>query len=319
VKRYIGWGKETSGIGTPVPATVYKDLKSESLVPKRNMVFLGDSRYRSPYRKVSTAPTIEGNIVCGFVAEPDADMFYYLMGAVGADDETPIHAGVYQHDITPADALTDSFTTRIGVEEYERVIAGCAVTRMQVNMIVREPMLSWTASLLACSEDKADLGEPDFGAVGEFQWHQGTIKIADTPNTNVRAIRLNMANSMALDRMYAIKATGGNKFSRIDTGEFIVDGLLDMYFTGADEYVRFLGETPYTLNFKFEGATIGATDHKYTLEFVLPSCYTDEDSVPHIDTNAPFRLAVPFKALYDSGDGYIIKTIITNTEDKCPE
>jgi len=311
--RYIGWGDETT-LGTAVAATVYKDLITETLVPNKNLTFLGDSRNRSAYRKISNAPIIQGDINCALVPEPDADIFFYLLGT---NTKTNPESGVYQHDLTPADALTKSFTTRLGVEAFERVIAGCVVNQIRVDMIAKDPMLVWTASLLACSEAKATLGTATYSSLPEFKWHQGTITYNGGASTKVHAMQLRMNNNLNPDRMYAIKATDGDKFSRIDVGEMVVEGILDLYFSDSTEYDLFLAETEFAINAKFEGALCGATK-KYTFEVDLPLCVHPTDTTPHINRQTPFRINAPFKAMYKTASGYIVKVRFINMESTCP-
>jgi len=257
---------------------------------------------------------VQGDLHCLLAPEPDARFFYYLLGTKST---STLETGAYQHDLTPVDALTKSFTSRIGPEKFERIIPGCLVNQMQIEMIAGDPTIVWAASILGCTETKGTIGSPTFSSLDEFMWHQGTLSIGGSARTYIKALRVRIANNMSLDRMYAIKATDGDKLSRIEVGEMVVDGTLDLYFEDSTEYDRFLGTTDFPINAKFEGPLVGATK-KYTFEIDIPKSIYPQDTTPHIERREPFRINAPFRAMYDTSSGYIVKVRFVNGESTIP-
>lgn len=312
--RYISFGDEQT-YGTAVAATKYKDLVSENLAFDPSYQFMSATRRRSVMKHLGGAKIVRGDVIAALAPEPDARLFYYFLGT---DTPSTLETGVYQHLMTPADSLTKSFTSRVGADILERVIPGCLINQLKVDMIASEPTVVWTASMLGATETKDTIQtSPTFSATSEFQWHQGTITIASGAKTYCRSLSLTMDNGMNLERMYVIKATKGDQIGRIEVGEFVVTGSLDMGVDDATEYDRFLAGADFALNAKFEGVLAGATQ-KFTFEIDLPQIIYNKDAVPHIEKRLPLKINAPFKAMYNTSAGYIASIKFINNEATLP-
>ncbi|MGQ9543683.1 MAG: phage tail tube protein [Candidatus Bathyarchaeia archaeon] len=304
VERYLGVGLEST-FGSEVTAEKYKDVVSETLRLDKRYLFPDTVRSRVVTKKLTGPIMVRGDINMLLATEPDGRFFYWTLGSKSTSQ---LETGVYQHLITPADTIK-SFTARVGVEKFERVIAGCLIDMLTVEAVAGE-IASLTLSVIGASESKTSIGSPTFSSRRELNFNEATVKIDDSEVSYVRAFRLRVNNNVTPDRMYALRTS--EKMNRIEVGRRVVEGNLDLQFVDSSEYDRFLAGDEFSLNVKFEGETLSS--YKHTVEIDLPKIVYTSDTAPLITRREPIRITAPFRAMYDSTAGYDVQVKVINSE-----
>ena len=306
VERYLGIAEEVT-LGTWVAPTDYLEILTESLTYDLRKQTIHTSRKRAPTLLIEGRPVAHGDIALPFFPEKASKLLKWALGNVTT---TTLEPGVaYQHVIKPADDVK-SFSLEVALEIATRKIAGCLMQGLRFEATLTNPILL-TGTVAGCSEVKGSAGTPAYTTTRPFNFREAIIHIAGAAKTYVGAFDVRIDNNIPVDDLFRLGASG---FKRIELGPIGVTGTIETDFKQADEYDRFLAGSSFALQMKAEGDLItGSATNKYTLQVDVPKCLYQRDSVAHIDARTPFRVAIPFSAIYDATDD-IIKVTLKNGE-----
>jgi len=316
--RYLGV-REESAYGTPLTVDKYIDIISEGVVGAHDVSFRKTVRGRPNY-KHSAGLWSEAGPFDMFI-EPENHFGWLLKWALG-DVASGQQGGTtaWLHTFKGADTI-DSFTAGICWDALnERQIAGAIVDTLSIEAVKGQPLTA-TVGILGKTEELISTATPSFSALDAFEAYQADPQIAAVSKTYVEAFRVNIANNV-----YPVGDVGilGNRFMpRIELRERVVSGSMDLAFTVADEYKRFLGSATATeptvplgtlqLEVEFDTAIVIEGAYNYLLDIDLPKCvYTAGDV--HIIERERKLLRIDFTAEYDATDESEIVVKLQNTK-----
>jgi hypothetical protein len=305
--RYLGVGEEST-FGQAATISRYIDVVSEGIKSSQSWLTpeTVDSRYQ---KKAILGPlAVKGGL--NVVVEPDniPQLFKWLLGSVTSQQQGT--SGVYDHTFTPADSIK-SFTAELGYDTFGRKIVGCLINAATIESVAKKELVA-SFDIIAKEEQKiTSLASPTFSARRPFMWSDAAFKVGDSDKSSqLRAFSLRIGNNIPEDELYA---HGSRSITRIQVGEFTVEGALDLTPLDTEQYDKFLAGQEAALNIKFTGESTGdATYPNYTLEIDLPRVVYESDAAPHLDGRKPLKANIPFKALYDSTKAYAVKIVVRN-------
>lgn len=227
-----------------------------------------------------------GNIVTDIYPDKFPTLLRWALGTV----VTTGAAAPYTHKISVADALTKTFTTRIGVDQAERVIPCCQIDRLDLDMAVKDVLLKATLGMVGSGETKAAIGTPTPLPSEEPFTFGDTVTASIATLTGKEAII--EALSVRVDNDIPERYThAGLKEKRVGTGEATVTGDLDLLFPDTLEYDRFLAGASFALQWKI------ARGAYPSLQIDLPKIYYNKGA-PHIAKRNELKLSCAFRAAY---------------------
>jgi len=295
--RFLGLGKEST-YGTAVAATRYLEAIA-SIKPDQNWIIPPPIASRA-FRKRNLGPYRARGTIGDFSVEPE-NIGELLLGVFGSVTTTNPVAGVYSHTFSPADTLP-SYTVRMGVEQTERVLPGGLVEALTVKFAHDKDVMANAEILSGFLETKAAIGTPTISALQALNMQDAasvlTIAIIDK-RTLVYDLELTIKNNIPFDK----GDLSGRTFATKRVGQRMVDGKLSAYFDNTIEYDRFINGGEFKLIITAVGPIIEST-YKYQLGFELRKCVYS-GGVPDVKPqNEPLVIDAPFKAFYDTTDGF---------------
>ena len=160
-------------------------------------------------------------------------------------------AGEYVHTFTPANTaqyLTMGVIT--GLTAEQRTHPGYAIKKMKFSLAPNEKLLVEVDGF-AKTLNLDTLASPSFSTLDPFVFHQGSAKIATSPNTDIQAMTIEIENEFKEDE-YTI----GSRLRRKATMQGIkVSGTMDILFDSVTELELFLGKASQTTPLEGEPAT----------------------------------------------------------------
>jgi hypothetical protein len=305
--RYLGVGEEAT-FGQAAAISRYIDVVSESIKTSQGWITpeTVDSRFQ---KKAILGPiSVKGSV--NVVVEPDVVpiLFKWLLGSVASQQQGT--SGVYDHSFTPADSIK-SFTAELGYDTFGRKIVGCLINAATIESVAKKELVA-SFDIVAKEEQKiTSLATPTFSARRPFVWSDAAFKVgASDKSSQLRAFSLKISNNIPEEDLYA---HGSRSITRVEVGEFTVEGALDLTPLDTEQYDRFLAGQEAALNIKFTGESTGVQEYpNYTLEIDLPRVVYESDAAPHLDGKKPLKANVPFKALYDPSKAYAVKIVVRN-------
>jgi len=311
IKRYVGMGKETGSFGSAVAATRYAEAKA-SFKPNPNWIIPSPIASRE-FRKRNLGPYRTRGAIGDFDVEPENIIGELLLGVFGSVNTSTPTSGVKLHEFVPADTLP-SYTTRLGVEQTERVLPGCLIEALTVRFPHDNNVKAQAAVLSGFVETKASLATPTLSELQALVFPSGggtlTIEAADK-KALIYDIEVTVKNNIPFDR----GALDGRTFSVKRYGQREVTGKISAYFDDTTEYDRFIAGNEFKIIVQVDGPVISGA-YKYYLKFELRKCVYLRDLAPDVTPiNEPLVVDAPFKAFYDETGGFNaeVKAWLENT------
>lgn len=306
--RYVGLGKETT-YGTAVAATRYAEAIA-SIKPDQGWIIPQPIAGRA-FRKRNLGPYRARGTIGDFPVEPENIIGELLLGVLGSVSSQQIGAtGVYTHTFEPADTIP-SFTTRIGVEQTERILPGCLVNSLTVKFAHDKDIQANAEILSGFQETKGSITTPTISELQALNMHDADsyIKIGGVEKQNlIYDLEITINNNIPFDR----GDLSGRTFSEIRVGQRVVTGKLSAYFDETDEYDRFIDGEEFNLILLALGP-IAYDINKYFIKFELRKCVYLKDVVPDVKPQSePLVVDAPFQAFFDSTKGWEIQAILQN-------
>lgn len=297
--RYAGFGVETTP-GTPVAATFYLPVRRETIVPTHGFVPEPTITARGIKTMTKGLWRNAGDLVLDVHPEKFTTLLKWAFGTVAT---TGVSAP-YTHKFSVSDDPPLAFTTRIGVDIMERVIACSQVNTLELAMSVRDVLLAATARLVGGEETKTTIADPlpTFPTLAPFSF--GDTVTASIGGTAGKAAIIE-ALTVRLNNNVPERYTHEGRFEkRRAVGEVVVDGDLDILFPDATEYDRFLAGASFAAIWKI---VRGAYP---TLQVDLPKIVYNA-AVPHIANRAELKVSAGYRAMYGTVDSIVTPLLIT--------
>ncbi len=312
-KGHIGLAKETT-FGTPVAATAYVPFVSESIKEEIELVqdpsirtYLDESEPYLGLKKYSGDLTVE--------AYPDV-IGHILRSAMGAPTTTVKTTDQsYQHVFKPVDAdfaalcAVPPLTLEVNRDLAQAVqYAGCVVDGFSFKCGSGQKIAQFVFNIIAAKRASIAKTTPTFGTVDPLLFNQLTFSIGGSANPDVEDVGVNFKNNLAGKATLA----GGTEINRI-VRDALRTADLDVTFdlTSETEYNKFLAGTVGAWQIKLEGAVIGTSTDKFTVQFDFPRV---KYSAFPINVGGPKRLTVGAKAkvCHDKTAGYAMQVTLIN-------
>ena len=295
--RYLGLGKEST-YGTAVAATRYLEAIA-SIKPDQGWIIPPPIASRA-FRKRNLGPYRARGTIGDFPVEPE-NIGELLLGAFGSVSTQNLVTGVYKHTFSPANILP-SYSVRMGVEQTERILVGGLVESLTVKFAHDKDIQASAEILSGFVEQKAIIGSPTISALQALNMQNAasvlTIDVMNKRNI-IYDLELTIKNNIPFDK----GDLSGRTFATKRVGQREVSGKLSAYFDDTTEYDRFIAGTEFTLIITAQGPLI-VTDYYYKLGFEARKCVYS-GGVPDVKPqNEPLVIDAPFKALYDTTDGF---------------
>ena len=308
--RYIGIGEETT-VGTIVDADIFLDILSESIKPSHGYINLDSVRNRNVTTQVPGKFSSVGDIKTYLIPTGITLLLKWGLGKLTSSAQQGGTAA-YLHTIDVDDVLK-TFTTRIGINLKERIIAACQVSTLEIASSIADGILGLTVGVLGGEETSGTIDTPDYGTLAErkpFEVMGASVKLKTAEQqSRVEALVVRLNNNIP-DRW-----THESRFPKRSTvGKRTIEGTVDLIFNATTEYDDFLAGTPFAIDYKAEGE-LADDPYKYTFELNLPKCVFQEGTVPHISGRDELRITgAPWKALYDTVTSRDMQIKIINKE-----
>lgn len=236
--RYVGLGKEAS-YGEDVAVTQYISAIDESFSEDNQIISEEEMGQRGMNKPMPGAFKPDGGFK--FYAEPE-NIGLLLYALCGGETPTDLTGGEYRHDFTPTD-VAKYLTAAVGTDlaGARKTYPGYAVKKMKFSLSPNNKLLVEVDGFGKTFNLDA-LDTPSFSALDPFVFHQGDVKIATTPNTDVQAMTIEIENMWEEDG-YTI---GSRLRRRANLQGLSVKGTMDILFETLTELELFLGKAAQT-------------------------------------------------------------------------
>jgi len=233
--RYVGLGKETT-YGTAVAATRYLEALA-SIKPDHKWVIPPPIASRA-FRKRNLGPYRARGNIGDFPLEPEniGELLYAVFGSVSSAQQGGTIA--YLHTFLPADTLP-SYTTRLGVEQTERVLPGCLAESLTLKFSHDKDIMANAEILSGFVETKTSIGTPNISELQALNMMDvnSVLTIGGVSKRNiVYDLEVTIKNNIPFER----GDLSGRTFATKRVGQREVTGKLGIYFDDTTEYDRFI-------------------------------------------------------------------------------
>jgi len=214
-------------------------------------------------------------------------------------------AGVSTYVFTLGDPYTKSFTTEVGVPEYDgqmtsKKLTGCKIASFDLSVGAGDIAKGkFSIDAAGLTQTEASVATPSFSSsTNLFHFAQGAITDnVSTTYANIKDFDINVDNVLKTDR-YNIGSAGA-KQEQIINGFRNITGKITAEFIDTVLLAKFLADTTAGLKLTFTGAAIGTGSEFETLEIKLPAVKFDGDT-PAVSGPGVIDVTFNFTA-YDDG------------------
>jgi len=319
--KFVGIAEETT-YGTPVTASEWIDINSESVNPDHAWIDVETAGSRALMNRIPGPYRVSGDIV--YVVNPDniTKMLKWLCGSVTTSDDGGSPAVAYKHEFTAPSSSIKSFTLEISpdVGNQSRQIAGCAVRSLAFDAPEARGIVSVTATILGQKETLITPSTPTFSTLRPFAFFDGSLKVAGSEIADAEAFSITLENDIPDD----VHVLGSRFLPGIRLQGFTVTGSMDVAFTSWDLYKRFFGSAtatgpqviPETVSIELTltgdetGSSVTGFEN-YQLKIEIPKATLDS-SEANIDSRSRIVQSLGFTGLYDPTSGYAAKITVVN-------
>ena len=325
----IGIKTETTFNSVVVPDHFY-EFNSESTKYVKNTV-VGQG-----LRAGGLVPRSQRRVVTTFGASGDFEidlpsnglglLLAHSMGSFPTGTQITAASGgtpaVYSFQFTLGDPYTKSFTTEVGVPEYDgqmtsKKLTGCKIASFDLSVgagDIAKGKFSIDAAGLTQTETSLSASPSYTASTNVFHFAQGTITdgAVSSPVTyaNIKDFDLNVDNALKTDR-YNLGSLGA-KQEQIINGFRNITGKVTVEFIDTVFLAKFLADTTAGLELTFKGAGIGTSPAANFEKLIikLPAIKFDGDT-PAVSGPGVIDVTFNFTA-YDNGtDAPLTITYIT--------
>ena len=298
--------KTESTFNTAVTVDHFYEFNSESTKYVKNTV-VGQG-----LRAGGLVPRSQRRVVTTFGASgdfeidlPSKGLGLLLAHSMGSFPTPTTTAGVSTYQFVLGDPYTKSFTTEVGVPEYDgqmtsKKLTGCKIASFDLSVGAGDIAKGkFTIDAAGLTQTETSVATPSFSAsTNLFHFAQGVITDnVSTTYANIKDFDLNVDNALKTDR-YNLGSLGA-KQEQIINGFRNITGKITAEFVDVVLFNKFYNDTTAGLKLTFTGAAIGTGSEKETLEIVLPALKFDGDT-PAVAGPGVIDVTFNFTA-YDDG------------------
>ena len=298
--------KTEATFNTAVTVDRFYEFNSESTKYVKNTV-VGQG-----LRAGGLVPRSQRRVVTTFAASgdfeidlPSKGLGLLLAHSMGSFPTPSTTAGVYTYVFTLGDPYTKSFTTEVGVPEYDgqmtsKKLTGCKIASFDLSVGAGDIAKGkFTIDAAGLTQTEASVATPSFSAATNlFHFAQGAITDnVSTTYANIKDFDISVDNALKTDR-YNLGSVGA-KQEPIINGFRNITGKITAEFTDTVLLAKFLADTTAGLKLTFTGAAIGSGSEFETLEIKLPAVKFDGDT-PAVSGPGVIDVTFNFTA-YDDG------------------
>jgi len=298
--------KTEATFNTAVTVDRFYEFNSESTKYVKNTV-VGQG-----LRAGGLVPRSQRRVVTTFAASgdfeidlPSKGLGLLLAHAMGSFPTPSTTAGVSTYVFTLGDPYTKSFTTEVGVPEYDgqmtsKKLTGCKIASFDLSVGAGDIAKGkFSIDAAGLTQTEASVATPSFSAsTNLFHFAQGVITDnVSTTYANIKDFDLNVDNALKTDR-YNLGSLGA-KQEQIINGFRNITGKITAEFTDVVLLAKFLADTTAGLKLTFTGAAIGSGSEYETFEIKLPAVKFDGDT-PAVAGPGVIDVTFNFTA-YDDG------------------
>ena len=299
----LGIAAETT-FNTGVTVTRFYEFTNENLnYNKKTQVGLGlraGGQLPRAQRRVVTTFDGGGDINLDL---PTRGLGLLLSQAMGtAPAGTLVSTGVYSYTFTLGDVYGKSFTTQVGVPQYNgtvtpKTLTGCKIQSFELGVTnggLATGKFTVDAAGVVTSTALATASYPVNGSI--FNFAQGAITIDGSTVANIKDFSVAVDNALKQDR-YTLGGLGAKSEQTI-SGFRKITGKLTAEFTDTTLMAKYFADASAAIVVTFTGSTIAST-YKDTLTITIPAAKLNGDT-PNVQGAGVVDLAVTFEA-YDDG------------------
>jgi len=313
--RYIGLKKEDDyGDAEAGVSTRYEDAVC-SIQPNPNWIIPEPVAQRAYQKRIMGLYRTQGN-VGDFSVTPEGIIGELLMGVLG-DEGTPANpeTGVYTHTFQPADTIP-SYTARIGVEQIERVLAGCLVESLTLKWAAGQSVKANATIYNGFAEESTTIAESiTLDTLQPITQIDDLVNITWNDDSDygvyISALDVTIKNNIP----FSIGDLLGRTFSQIRTGQRKITGNLTAYFDNTDVYDDFIVGTPFSFLIATSGSLIGESEtYYYTVGLQAADCQYLRDAAPNPQPQSePLAVNAPFQCFASDIGEYEIEGLLQNS------
>lgn len=333
----LGYKSETT-VGTPVTVDKFLEFNSESLSFDPGYIepegLRAGVKFKRGSRLVQSRKMVSGGFEVNYATRLMGGLWRAALGS-SVTTPTVLTAGQSWSQVhQTGDLLGKSLTLQVGRPEPStqtvraHTYSGCKVTGWEWSVSDNETAKfsldfdGWdeaTATALA-SASYVPAAEFNFSQASVFSIG-GTIGGANpltytggtAVSSIVRSITFSGDNALATERFGL--GNSGTKKEQLENGIPTITGSLEAEYLQSEWYTPFKSNTSTSLNLKLEGAVVGSSTDKDTIEFIVPQIRIKNVS-PEVSGPDLVTATVEFEVYYDgTNNPFQVKIISGDSTD----
>jgi len=269
--RYLRLGKETSFGSLAASFSRWLPILSESLELTRDVEYEESVAYRAPMMAFRKGEIVEGDIEYYPAYGDIGELLHAFFGQVTTSQPDGVNApNTYQHEFTPADAMSISYSIEVGLDTVTaKQVLGAAVN--ELNFAVEGPgPLKLTAGILGQKLQTGSLASGPTYEAEKILGSQATAYLGDKetdPTSPIQILSLELVlNNNFADDVFEV---GSYNIPALIPKTLEISGRFSARFADSAKLTDFLNATEKALKIKFSNGLIEST-YNYELEIVLP-------------------------------------------------
>jgi len=303
--RYLGIGKETT-YGTPVAATYFIPITSESLKLEQNYLYPETVACRELFRAIAGRKLVTGGWEQNVTYDKGIGLI--LKALLGGETKTNPATGVALHTFRRA-ASIPSLTARVGLHGVvEKILHGVGINELTLELVAGE-LLSASVDCVGEDETTGAVGTPTFSTQDFIDASKVvTFNLNGTAVTPER-FSLSIRNNIDTDAF----VLGTRLLPRLEPAKFEVEGEMDIRFLATSHLDDFIASTRRDLAVVIRGPLITGTSFNELRIDCDEIIYDAGDA--YIDRQERIVQNLKFTAIRDPSTAEPIIIALQNDED----
>lgn len=237
--RYLYMQEETSAGVFALSGGQYIDIISENFANDNQNTAIQTAGYKYAKCEVPGPLKVNGGWQQYLASDNIMRILKYSLGTV-------VHSSItdpYYHGFWPSEGDLPYFTVVVAKDGFAEVYGGCKVNTLTIEGVVKEPARVTVGVDAMSTQITSAATTITYPSECPFSMAECRIEYDDTLVSYVKAIRINLTQTLNIDDSYSITGISGQtRFATsIPEGIRAVKGTLDMKFDDQTELKRFYG------------------------------------------------------------------------------